>query len=49
VNDYSSAVFMGEFYRNLSNVRAFQTAKAEALQQAQRALLAISEYQHPYF
>lgn len=49
VNDYSSAMFMGEFYRELANVRALRTSKAEALQQAQRLLLQNSEYQHPYF
>jgi CHAT domain-containing protein len=49
VNDYSSAVFMGQFYRELVNVQALQTTKAKALQQAQRSLLQNSDYQHPYF
>jgi CHAT domain-containing protein/tetratricopeptide (TPR) repeat protein len=51
VNDYSSAIFMGEFYRELVNVRALQTTKAKALQQAQRSLLQNpdSDYKHPYF
>jgi CHAT domain-containing protein len=49
VNDYSSAVFMGEFYRELVNVRALQTTKAGALQQAQRSLLQNPDYKHPYF
>ena len=49
VNDISSAMFMGEFYRQLANIRTSQTTKANALQQAQRALLANSDYQHPYF
>jgi CHAT domain-containing protein len=52
VNDYSSAVFMGEFYRELVSVPAAQTTKARALQQAQRSLLKNPDnpdYQHPYF
>lgn len=49
INDYSSAIFMGEFYRNLSDIEALQITKAKALQQAQQALLASSDYQHPYF
>jgi CHAT domain-containing protein len=49
VNDYSSSIFMGEFYRELVNVRALQTTKAKALQQAQRSLLENSDYRHPYF
>jgi CHAT domain-containing protein len=49
VNDYSSAVLMGAFYRELSTVRTLPTSKAAALQQAQRSLLQDTEYQHPYF
>lgn len=49
VNDYSSAIFMGKFYQELANVRAFQITKAEALHRAQRSLLQNPEYQHPYF
>jgi CHAT domain-containing protein len=49
VNDASSAVFMGEFYRQLSNIRSLQTTKSESLRQAQQALLATLGYQHPYF
>lgn len=49
VNDYSSAEFMGTFYRELSTVRTLHTSKAAALQQAQRSLLQYPEYQHPYF
>ncbi|MBD3886623.1 CHAT domain-containing protein [Phormidium tenue FACHB-886] len=49
VNDYSSAVFMGTFYRELSTVRTLHISKATALQQAQRSLLQHPEYQHPYF
>jgi CHAT domain-containing protein len=49
VNDYSSAVLMGAFYRELSTVRTLHVSKAAALQQAQRSLLQDTEYQHPYF
>ncbi|MBE9182582.1 CHAT domain-containing protein [Oculatella sp. LEGE 06141] len=49
VNDYSSAMFMGAFYRELSTVRTLHISKAEALHQAQRSLLQYPEYQHPYF
>jgi CHAT domain-containing protein len=49
VNDESSAVFMGEFYRKLIDNRTSQTTKANALQQAQRALLENPDYQRPYF
>lgn len=49
VNDYSSAEFMGTFYRELSTVRTLHISKAAALQQAQRSLLQYPEYQHPYF
>lgn len=49
VNDYSSAEFMGAFYRELSTVKTLHISKAAALQQAQRSLLQRSEYQHPYF
>ncbi len=49
VNDYSSAVFMGEFYRQLATVKTAQISKAEALHQAQRSLLQHPDYQHPYF
>jgi CHAT domain-containing protein len=49
VNDVSSAVFMGEFYRQLANIETLQITEAEALQQAKRALLANPDYQHPYF
>lgn len=49
VNDYSSSIFMGKFYRELIDVRALQTTKAKVLQQAQRSLLENPDYQHPYF
>ena len=49
VNDQSSAIFMGEFYRKLIDDRTSQTTKANALQQAQRALLKNPDYQNPFF
>ena len=49
VNDYSSALFMGEFYRQLATVKTAQISKAEALHQAQRSLLQHPDYQHPFF
>ena len=48
VNDQSSAIFMEEFYRKLLD-RTSQTTKANALQQAQRALLKNPDYQNPFF
>ena len=49
VNDPSTALLMGEFYRELSDRP--QINKAEALRNAQRALLNApnSEYKHPYY
>jgi CHAT domain-containing protein len=49
VNDHSSAVFMGQFYRELAKVRESQMTKAEALHRAQLSLLQNPDYQHPYF
>ncbi|HEY9660543.1 MAG TPA: CHAT domain-containing protein, partial [Allocoleopsis sp.] len=49
VNDASSSMFMGEFYRQLSNIRALKMTKSEALRQAQLTLLADPDYQYPYF
>ena len=49
VNDRSSALFMGEFYRELIGDRSLQTTKAKALQQAQRSLLKNPDYKHPFF
>ncbi|WP_233258782.1 CHAT domain-containing protein [[Phormidium] sp. ETS-05] len=46
VNDESTAVFMSEFYRQLSQG---QITKAEALRQAQLSLLQNPKYQNPYF
>jgi CHAT domain-containing protein/tetratricopeptide (TPR) repeat protein len=44
--DESTAEFMAEFYRELSQT---QVSKAEALRQAQLILLKNSKYEHPYF
>jgi CHAT domain-containing protein len=52
VNDRSTAALMTAFYQNLNqNLNPGQgpTTKAEALRQAQLALLRTPEYNHPYF
>ncbi|BAY99778.1 tetratricopeptide TPR_2 repeat protein [Tolypothrix tenuis PCC 7101] len=46
VNDDSTAKLMGEFYHQLKQGKV---TKAEALHQAQKALLNQPEYQNPYF
>jgi CHAT domain-containing protein len=46
VNDASTAVLMSQFYRELANTTL---SKAEALRQAQLALLKIPQYQHPRY
>jgi CHAT domain-containing protein len=49
VNDDSSAMLMGQFYRELATMRQTQIIKAEALHRAQRSLRQHPDYQHPYF
>ncbi|MGB8698052.1 MAG: CHAT domain-containing protein, partial [Thermosynechococcaceae cyanobacterium] len=46
VNDASSAVLINTFYQELAKTRA---TKAEALRQAQIALLSNPKYRHPYY
>lgn len=46
VSDNSTATFMAEFYRELFQT---QVSKAEALRQAQLALLKEPRYEHPYY
>lgn len=46
VSDNSTAAFMAEFYRELFQT---QVSKAEALRQAQLALLKEPRYEHPYY
>lgn len=46
VNDESTAIFMTEFYRQLAQSRI---TKAEALRNAQIALLSQPQYQNPFF
>ncbi|MBD2772424.1 CHAT domain-containing protein [Iningainema sp. BLCCT55] len=46
VEDQSTAVFMAEFYRQLTNS---QITKAQALRQAQLKLLNQPGYQHPFY
>jgi CHAT domain-containing protein len=46
VNDQSTAIFMAEFYRQLSEEK---TSKALALRNAQLKLLENPKFQHPYF
>ncbi|GAB4294401.1 MAG: hypothetical protein Fur0025_31040 [Oscillatoriaceae cyanobacterium] len=46
VNDESTAAFMSEFYRQLSQA---QITKAQALRNAQLSLLQNPKYQNPYF
>lgn len=46
VRDRSTAALMAEFYRELTQT---EVSKAEALRQAQLALLKNSQYQHPYY
>ncbi|MEM9089847.1 MAG: CHAT domain-containing protein [Cyanobacteria bacterium P01_F01_bin.53] len=45
VADASTAQFITQFYQNLTQ----QTTKAEALRQAQLALIHYPKYNHPYF
>jgi CHAT domain-containing protein len=52
VRDDSSAIFMAEFYQQMTTAttaKESQTTKAESLRQAQLLLLKNPEYQHPYF
>jgi len=46
VRDRSTAALMAEFYRKLTQT---EVSKAEALRQAQLALLNNSQYQHPFY
>jgi CHAT domain-containing protein len=46
VRDRSTAALMAEFYQKLTQT---EVSKAEALRQAQLALLKNSQYQHPYY
>ncbi|MEB3310056.1 MAG: CHAT domain-containing protein [Snowella sp.] len=46
IQDQSTADFMTEFYQAISNP---ETSKADALRQAQLALLRSPQYQHPYY
>lgn len=46
VQDDSTALFMSEFYRGLTQSNI---TKAEALRQAQLALLNNPKYNHPYY
>lgn len=48
VNDETSALFMGQFYRQLANYNSSLT-KAEALRQAQLSLIQSSRFNRPYF
>ncbi|NET33308.1 MAG: CHAT domain-containing protein [Cyanothece sp. SIO1E1] len=48
VSDQSTADLMNEFYQQLART-SDATTKAEALRQAQLALLNSAEYSHPYF
>jgi CHAT domain-containing protein len=46
INDRSTSVLMDQFYSQLAQKKV---TKAEALRQAQLALLKSPQYQHPYF
>ena len=49
VNDLATAELMSEFYSQLAQPEERQISKAEALRQAQLAILNDRPYQHPYF
>ena len=46
VNDESTAILMGQFYKQLSNTKQ---NKAEALRKSQLALLKDPNYEHPLY
>jgi CHAT domain-containing protein len=46
VNDQSTALFITQFYQSLTRA---QTTRAEAVRQAQLALLKSPEFKHPYY
>ncbi len=46
MSDEATAFLMNEFYETLTNSTI---TKAEALRQAQRALMAQPKFQHPFF
>jgi CHAT domain-containing protein len=45
VDDASTAILMGQFYRNWQK----GMSKQEALKQAQLSLKVLPQYQHPYY